>query len=100
MQGWLVSYKHPDPERMFSRAYLREAIAYKDASLSIKDWAKYELENLEGDLERKYEIETLHTILELIERGEHKAAYEEWRSYADDMQPSEDVMIEDTDVVE
>lgn len=103
MQGWMLSYKNPDPERMFSRTYRNEATAYKDASEAIEELAKEELQNLaiqDNPEERQFETETLKTVIELIAKGEHKEAYVEWREYAGDMTPDEDVLIEDTEIVE
>jgi hypothetical protein len=101
-EGWLVSYKHPDPARGGSVTYLNEQEAYKDASDAIKGWASEELENLkhqDDPEEWAEERESLTEALSLIERKSFKEAYEEWRSYADDTDPGEDVLIEGTTVI-
>lgn len=100
MKGWMLSYKNDDPYRNFSRSYMKEETAYKDASTAIEGWAKEEIENIGGEEERQYETETLRTVLELIGKGKHKEAYEEWRGYADDTEPGEDVLAEETEIVE
>src|SRR4029077_9758868 len=100
MNGWMLSYKHPDTERMFSRTYLKEASAYNDAAESIAGWVMEELTNAQGDPDRADDIESLREILDLTTEGKHKEAYLEWREYADNAGPDEDVMIEDTQIVE
>lgn len=103
MNGWMLSYKNPDPARMFSRTYLNEETAYKDAAEAIAGWAKEEIETLQfQDDPKEFEdqIQLLRETLKLIAEGKHKDAYRQWREYADDSDPSEDVMIEDTQVVE
>lgn len=101
-EGWIVSYKHPDSERAGSVTYLKEGEAHRDAAMTIEGWAKDELENLklqDDPEEWKEHIETLTETLSLIEQKKHKEAYEEWREYADDVDPDEDVLIEKTVVI-
>lgn len=112
MQGWMLSWKNPDPELMFSTTYLKEETAYQTAATSIKDWAADDLVDLAADtahadpndeerLEQNEKDSTLlREVLNLIEQKKYKEAYEEWREYADEADPREDVMIEDTNVVD
>lgn len=98
MEGWMLSYKNPDPYRMFSRTYLKEATAYKDAAEAIAGWAKEELAETDGD-ERDETVEALRSVLHYVSEKKYKEAYDEWRSWADEHEPSEDVMIESTTVI-
>lgn len=101
-EGWLVSYKHPDPARGGSVTYLKEEEAYRDAAMTIEGWAKDELENLklqDNPDDWKEHIDHLTETLSLIDRKKFKDAYTEWREYADDVDPDEDVLIEDTTVI-
>lgn len=103
MRAWMLSWKNIDPSRMFSTTYLKEDTAYKAAAESAAGWAKDELAELEAqdnpDDWQEY-IDHLREVLNLYSQGKHKEAYEEWREYADDTTPDDDVMIEDTEVVE
>lgn len=99
MQGWMLSYKNPDPYRMFSRSYTKEATAYKDAAGDIEKWAKEALEETDGD-ERAADVESLRSVLYWISENKYKEAYSEWRSYAVDNEPREDVIIEETEIVD
>lgn len=102
MNGWLMSYKNIDHYQNFTRTYRKEGEAYEDAAESIKGWAKEEIENLQGqDSPEDWEehIEHLKETLSLIEQKKFKEAYEEWREYADDADPGEDILIEDTEIV-
>lgn len=100
MKGWMLSWKNPDPERMFSRTYINQETAYRHAAESIRRWAQEELVDLRDDPTSGAQVEVLEQVLSLIDQGENNAAYEEWRAYADDAEPREDVMIEDTEIVE
>jgi hypothetical protein len=99
----MLSYKNPDPYRMFSRSYTKEETAYKDAASAIERWAKEEIEELEiQDVPEDFQdqIDLLRDVLKLLSEGKHKEAYGQWREYADDATPGEDVMIEDTEIVD
>lgn len=112
MKGLVLFWKNIDPSREFTTTYKKKATAYKEAALAIKDWAKDDLVDLRAtvaDEEAKGEgvdeqwmnyIEILQNTLQLIEGKKYQEAYEEWREYADDSDPREDVVIEDTEIVE
>jgi len=102
MQGWLMSYKNIDHYQNFTRTYRKEEDAYEDAADSIKGWAGEEIEELklqDDPEEYKDKIEQLQGVLSLIEQKKHKEAYGEWRDYANDAEPTEDILIEDTEIV-
>lgn len=112
MQGWMLSWKNPDPYMMFSTTYLKEETAYETAATSIKDWAADDIVDLEADTahadpndegrlqQNEASVKLLREVISLVEQKEYKEAYEQWREYADETDPREDVMIEDTNVVE
>lgn len=69
------------------------------ASEDIKSLAVSSIKSLgEGELDRN-DIERLRVILQLIGESKYEEAYDEWRAYADDVEPYEDVLIEEVDVV-
>jgi len=103
VKGWLVSHKDPD---VISRqgggvVYLAEAVAFREVSETIRSLSIAAMESLEGDSKvDKNDIERLRDILQLITARKYEEAYDEWRSYADDVEPYEDVLIEEVEVVE
>src|SRR3990172_6982497 len=105
MEGWLVSHKDPDVASRQSGGvvYLTEAVAFREVSETVKNLSIAAMESLEGgsdfDEVRKNDVERLREILQLIADGKHEEAYVEWRAYADDVEPYEDVLIEEVEVV-
>jgi hypothetical protein len=103
MQGWMLSVKNIDQYRNYSRTYKKEKTALADAADLIKGWAEYEIENImvsKDQEERKEDLERFQNMVNLVKKKKHKEAYEEWRDYSREMQPDDDVMIEDTEIVE
>lgn len=102
MEGWLVSYKDPDVASRQSGGvvYLAKAVAFREVSETIGSLSVSAIESLQGDSKvGKYDIERLQGILKLITENKHEEAYDEWRDYADDVEPYEDVLVESVQVV-
>lgn len=103
MKGKLVSWKNIDQFREFSTTYKNPETAFKTAAEAIKDWAQEELDELTGqdlDEEGEENLEHLRNALAAFSAGKWEETYDQWRYFADWADPREDVMIEDTEIVE
>lgn len=95
--AWMVVYKHPDSSREGSVTYLVKSKAYRAAAESAADLAKETIDSLDLD---KDEVSRLQSIIDLVGKEKFEEAYQEWHYYSRDMDPSEDVLVEETYVVD
>ena len=100
-KGWFYQYKNPDPYRWDRAVYMKEKDAYKDAAAMIGGFAQHQIENwgTPTDDDAEAEIERMQKIILLVKEGKDEEAYDEWREWADEMDPDEDVAIEEIDIV-
>ena len=101
VKAWFYQYKNPDPYRWDRSVYMKEADAILDAAQMIGGFAASELENIgtPDDDDAEERAEKMRKIVLLVQQGKSQEAYDEWREYADEIDPDEDVAIEEIDLV-